>query len=237
MRLQKTFRAKETMSDAPILIIEMGLPRKGLLSVHGRFGEWFSKAYQKISKDLPIDIISVEEVTAESLAQAAGIILSGAEEGVYEKLPWRKRFDGLMEDAINSGSPVLGVCFGHQYLADLLGGCVEHRPDKREIGCFEVSLSEEGMADPLFAGLERKILVIESHNDQVTALPRGATLLASSEAARIQSFRWRKTVRGVQFHPEMTWEIAATAIRLTREEAEAYPPHPGGSRSDNRRQG
>ena len=121
------------------------------------------------------------------------------EEHLY---PWLAPEKALLQDAVARGMPVLGVCLGCQLLADAHGGTVAALPEG-EVGILDFSLTEEGRADPLFAGLPADPLTMQWHLNAVTALPRRAVLLASSPACAIQAFRLGERAYGVQFHMEV----------------------------------
>ena len=82
------------------------------------------------------------------------------------------------------GRPFLGLCLGHQLLADALGGtCGPQRPP--EIGILEIELTPEGRLDPLFAGLPSRQKVLQWHSVQVVEPPVNAVILARSPSCRV----------------------------------------------------
>lgn len=107
--------------------------------------------------------------------------------------------------------PYLGICFGSQLLARILGA--EVRPlDKPEMGIYRIRLTETGLADPIFKRLTPDIDVMEWHGETFD-LPPGAELLAEGDSCRNQAFRSGNAV-GLQFHPEaVPSEIRAWADR------------------------
>ncbi len=108
-------------------------------------------------------------------------------------------YSGSYSRLLNLGVPVLGICFGHQLMAHLLGG--EVRSGKGEFGRTEVTIVRE---DPIFEGWGRRETVWMSHKDSVFKLPSNAVELALSEGGGIAAFKVKgRPVYGVQFHPEV----------------------------------
>ena len=100
-----------------------------------------------------------------------------------------------------AGTPLIGICLGSQILARALGKEVYRNPET-EFGFCAVELTEEGRADPLFAGLGPTLHPMQWHEDTFD-LPDGAVLLATGTACRNQAYRASSTTYGVQFHPEV----------------------------------
>ena len=147
----------------------------------------------------------------------AVLAMGGPQQTDEEHLhPWLGSEKALLRDAVARGTPVLGVCLGCQLLADAHGGTVGTL-DKGEVGILDVAFTEEGRADPLFAGFPAAALTMQWHLNAVTALPPEAVLLASSPACAIQAFRVGARAYGVQFH----MEVDADLVRGT----EAFPEY------------
>ncbi len=126
-----------------------------------------------------------------------GFILSGGPTSVYEPgAPSLPRY------VLESGRPVLGICYGMQLLARDLGGRVA-RANEREYGPAELAVSD--LSSPLFAGLPFLIRVWMSHGDRIEGLPPGFSVLATTDNSPVAAMGHREHgLYGVQFHPEVT---------------------------------
>ena len=115
---------------------------------------------------------------------------------------------------------MLGVCFGHQLIAQALGGEVAPGDQGEELGAQTMMLTEAGRRDALFHQLPENMTTMQSHEDVVTELPDGAARLASSRSTSCQAFALGTTIRAVQFHPEFTVEHMTFILNRERAEQE-----------------
>ncbi len=137
------------------------------------------------------------DTTVETLQDFDGVILSGGPGSVSESDAPRIPLAVLTD----VGKPILGICYGQQLIAALLGGTViqEH---VREYGLAALSIID---ADPLFQDVPSDALVWMSHGDTVTVLPPGFRRLAQTETCDVAAVAdVDKQIYGIQFHPEVT---------------------------------
>ncbi|HEY4621517.1 MAG TPA: type 1 glutamine amidotransferase, partial [Gaiellaceae bacterium] len=120
-------------------------------------------------------------------------------------LPWLAAEKRLIAEAVRADRPFWGVCLGVQLLAASLGARVYPGP-AAEVGILPVSLTLDGLTDPVFAGLPRELLTLQWHGDTFD-MPHDAVRLAGSPAYPNQAFRVRRAY-GVQFHLEVSAEMA-----------------------------
>jgi len=134
-----------------------------------------------------------------------GYILSGGPTSVNETDAPR-----LPDFVLESGLPVLGICYGLQLFAHHLGGKVEHA-DRGEYGLAQLTVVEPGAA--IWKGLPRSLPVWMSHWDQVTVLPPGFKVLATTGNAPVAAMGdEQRKLYGVQFHPEVAHTVQGTDI-------------------------
>jgi GMP synthase (glutamine-hydrolysing) len=141
---------------------------------------------------------------------ADAFVITGSASSVTERAPWMLRAERLVRAIVDARVPLLGVCFGHQMIAQALGGSVERNPRGREIGTVRVTRVAD---DPIFAGLPRTFDGNATHVDAVTRLPRGARLLASTALDEASAFAIGDRVRAVQFHPEFDADVVRAYVR------------------------
>jgi GMP synthase (glutamine-hydrolysing) len=139
--------------------------------------------------------VQSSETPASELRSRRGLIISGGPNSVYE--PGSPSAD---PGIFSSGPAVLGICYGHQLMAHLLGGEVQ----KGEKGEFGLARLEVCSHDPLFEGVHSNQQVWMSHRDTVHRVPEGFRLLGKTETCQVAAMgHSRQKLYGVQFHPEV----------------------------------
>jgi GMP synthase-like glutamine amidotransferase len=167
--------------------------------------------YEDVLVERGVEIERVELDRGESLPpwrDVDAVIAMGGPMSVNDDAdhPWLTDEKRAIAEAVRAGVPFWGVCLGVQLLAASLGARVYPGPQP-EVGLMPVTLSEEALADPVFAGLPREVLTLQWHGDTFD-LPEGATALAGSPVCPNQAFRWGERAYGVQFHLEVSTEMA-----------------------------
>ncbi|SFJ94277.1 type 1 glutamine amidotransferase [Cellulomonas sp. KH9] len=147
-------------------------------------------------------VLDVAEPRLPALADVSGVVVMGGAMDADDVAghPGLAAERGLLAAAVDADVPVLAVCLGHQLLALALGARL-HRRTSHEVGFAPVRVVAD---DPVLGGLGPAgavPTVLHWHSDEVD-LPDGATLLASTDATRVQAFRAGSAL-GVQFHPEL----------------------------------
>jgi GMP synthase (glutamine-hydrolysing) len=122
---------------------------------------------------------------------------------------WLTDVKALVRSAVDDGTPVLGVCLGHQLVAVALGGEVAPAERGQQIGVLQAGWTAEAAADRLFEAVVTlgDAPAVQWNNDVVTRLPEGAVVLARTPHDELQAVRFAPSVWGVQWHPEAGEEI------------------------------
>lgn len=121
---------------------------------------------------------------------ADGWLITGSKHGAYEDHPWIPPLEDLIRDIAQSGRPLIGVCFGHQIIAQALGGKVEKFGGGWAVGGTTYQVGDETLTLNAW------------HQDQVTELPKGARMLGSSDFCQNAVLAYGDTIWTVQPHPE-----------------------------------
>ncbi len=153
-----------------------------------------------------------------------GIVILGGPMNVYEedRYPFLKNEDLFIKGALQKGKSVLGICLGAQLIAKALGAKVSEAPLK-EIGWYEVSLTEIGTEDPFFSKYPNTFPVFQWHQDTFE-IPNAGKLIATSSSVPHQAFRYGKKVYGLQFHIEVTEEMIKEWLQIYEEELKGSQP-------------
>ncbi|PDT05951.1 GMP synthase [Rhizobium chutanense] len=200
------------MSLSALFLLQTGSPPQSLRTTYGDLPEWFASALGRPADTIRIiRVFDGERLPPPDAGTAA--IITGSWSMVTDREPWSEALGDWIREAMALDAPVFGVCYGHQLMADALGGQVDFHPGGREIGSQTISLLADAVEDPLLAGSPRSFTAQLTHLQTVIAPPPGARVLARSEHDAHQILRYGPNAISTQFHPEFTPEIMAGVIR------------------------
>ncbi len=154
------------------------------------------------------------------LGEADVVLLGGSGDySVARGGPWLPAALEAMRRLHETSKPTFASCWGFQAMARAMGGEVVTDRSRAEVGTHWLELTPEGKSDPVFGPLGDRFQVQIGHEDIVTRLPEGATLLASSAGIENEAFRFDdRPIYCTQFHPELGREDLVARIR-------AYPEY------------
>jgi GMP synthase (glutamine-hydrolysing) len=157
-------------------------------------------------------------------ADWSGILLGGgpwnASDPESTKSPAQQRSEraitALLDAVVGADFPFLGACYGIGTVGIHQGGLVDKQwPEP--VGPLSIELTDEGVADPVFAGVPRAFAAYGGHKEGMSRLPESATLLATSDACPVQAFRVGHNVYATQFHPELDELGVCTRIEVYKD--------------------
>lgn len=166
-----------------------------------------------------VNLVEEPEVDWRRLRASDAVFIGGAgAHTVTETYPFTAPLAEAVGRAVEEGHPLFGSCWGHHLLVRVLGGEVVTDHASGEVGTFDVELTPEGRADPLFAGFPGRFAAQLGHHDRVGEPPDGLEELAVSERCRYQAVRLPgKPIYGTQFHSEMNHEHMQTRLMMYRD--------------------
>jgi len=202
---------------ADILILKMGSAMPSLARRRGDFED-----YTSTGLGLPIEACTVvTPYLGETLpdpSRYSGIVLTGSDSMVTDQLDWSVTTRDWLITALSCNTRILGICYGHQLLAEALGGSIGWNPNGLEVGTISVRLTPEGRQLPLFSGLPDILRVQCYHSQSVLQLPEGTRILCENDHDAVQGFAWKDRAWGVQFHPEFDADIMRAYLLADRDE-------------------
>jgi GMP synthase-like glutamine amidotransferase len=151
------------------------------------------------------DAVELDEGEAiPDLAPYDALLVLGGPMDVWQEAahPWLVAEKQAIRDWVRAGRPYLGICFGHQLLADALGGRVS-KMDRPEVGVIQLDLTAQGRASSLFKACDARFPALQWHESAVSEAPDGAVVLAQNDHCAIQAFQIGERAFGVQFHVEL----------------------------------
>ena len=178
------------------------------------FPELFHRLFERSDPGKAIRLsymAALDEELPKDVGAFDGYLITGSPFSVYEDFPWIRHLTAFIRSAFDAGLPLAGICFGHQMLAQALGGRVEKSARGWGVGVRRSSIVAR---QPWMDRTSPQTLdLIYLHRDQVIKLPPNALLLMEDAFCPFGGFSIQDSVFAVQGHPELTNEICESLIR------------------------
>ncbi|BBP46088.1 GMP synthase [Thiosulfatimonas sediminis] len=172
----------------------------------GDFEDWIKQALTTEHRLLTIDVLNGEPLPA--LDDCLAVIITGSHAMVTDRLDWSVALEQWLQVARQRNIAVLGICYGHQLLAQAFGGEVDFHPQGIELGTVAIQLNRQNAEqDALFATMPDEFFGQVTHSQSVRRLPPEAVNLAGNAFEVNQAFRIGACIWGVQFHPEFSVQV------------------------------
>ena len=189
-------------------ILETGLINEKLSDRFDPYPVMFARLLNRAEQDLeyqPYSVIRGE--MPDSIHDCDGWLITGSRHGAYEKLDWMLVLEGFIRELYSAAVPLVGICFGHQIIAQALGGEVDKSDSGWGIGLqtYEINKPMGWMAEA-----PEQVGIYSFHQDQVSVLPAGASVFSSSEFCPYAGLSYGDSIISIQAHPEFeeAYELA-----------------------------
>ncbi|MEA3042255.1 MAG: hypothetical protein QOH47_93 [Sphingomonadales bacterium] len=187
-----------------LAILETGTPPEPLIAEFGRYPAMFeallgmeARSYDVASGDLPLDV-----------GRHDAYLITGSPAGVYEDLLWIPKLAAFLR-AAQGRAKLVGICFGHQIMAEALGGHVEKSAKGWGVGLHTYPIVRR----ELWMDAVAAVSVPASHQDQIVLQPPDTEIIASSVFTPYAGLAWRDgSAISFQFHPEFSPAYAKALI-------------------------
>ncbi len=169
---------------------------------HGNYPAMFKTLFHAIDPTINFAVYRVidSELPAH-IDECDSWLITGSQYSVYDKLEWIPLLEDFIRDLYHNKKKLVGICFGHQLMAQALGGKVEKSDKGWRVGVSENQIIEkrEWMTPD-----KKDIAILVSHQDQVTALPEDTAALAASDFCPFYILQYSSHFLSIQGHPEFT---------------------------------
>lgn len=186
-------------------ILQTGRTPEEMREDHGDYNDLFMRLLD--GRGFEFETYPVlEHVFPKSIDDADGWLITGSKFGAYEDHDWIPPLEELLRKIYDKGAPIVGVCFGHQILAQALGGKVEKYHGGWSVGAVDYDVENDSNPATIMAW----------HQDQVTEIPADAKVIGSTDFCKYAMLSYGDKAITVQPHPEFTPSFTADLLKARR---------------------
>jgi len=187
-------------------ILIAGSPPEALANHFPDYGRMALTLLQSVDPDVRARFYDVRDMEFPAdLAENDAYLITGSKHSAYENLTWIKQLEALIVELEERRIPLVGICFGHQLIAQALGGEVRKAEQGWGVGIHRAAISNR----PAWIDTDGEFDLVVSHQDQVQRLPRDAHLIAGSDFCPVAMFHKGNHVFAMQAHPEFSREFSS----------------------------
>jgi GMP synthase (glutamine-hydrolysing) len=194
-----------------LLIIKTGTTFETIRRKYGDFEDHIADKLGLPAGDIVTAPVHITK-TIPSLEDISAVIITGSHAMVTDRDDWSRHLAYWLRSVCSASVPVLGLCYGHQIIADAWGGIVDYHPRGQEVGTVDVELNAAGRQDALLGCLPATFPGHVFHAQTVITLPPAARLLAGNAFEPHHAFVIHDNIWGVQFHPEFSAAVMRAYI-------------------------
>ncbi|NVK44425.1 MAG: glutamine amidotransferase [Oceanospirillaceae bacterium] len=195
-------------------ILETGTSPEEMAASYGSYSDLFVRHLGGVDAGLAFEVFRVvDDVLPASAEDCDGWLITGSRHGVYEDLPWMRRLKAFIAEVWQADKPLVGICFGHQIVAEALGGRVEKSKRGWGVGLHRYQLVGDCNG---FGGRGGRLTLNALHQDQVVEKPAAARVFASSDFCPYAGLQYGDRILTLQAHPEFTLDYAKALLTLRR---------------------
>lgn len=197
-----------------IAILVTGEPPAELAERHAGYGSMIECLLRAQDSGISCTHYDVRENCFPAAPDAHdAYMITGSRHAAYEDLPWIHRLAALIRELDAARKPLVGICFGHQLIAQALGGRVEKASQGWGVGVHRTNITARAA---WMDQAEPQLQLIVSHQDQVVELPGRAELLAGSEFCPVAMYRVESHLFAMQAHPEFSHDYSRELMQVRR---------------------
>jgi GMP synthase-like glutamine amidotransferase len=183
-------------------ILEVGLLNEKLNGSYDRYSVMFAKLLDRAGGKLSYQAYSViQGEMPASIYDCDGWLITGSRHGVYENLDWMLKLQDFIGELAQAEIPLVGICFGHQIIAQALGGEVAKSDKGWGVGLQHYRIDQ---AQPWMSDAPKHVGIYAFHQDQVVKCPQTASVFSSSDFCPYAGLSYGNSIISVQAHPEFS---------------------------------